>query len=357
MKEKKYLLLYGEIKEKILNGEYKADQKLPSKRVMADRTGYSTVTVETAYGMLEDEGYVTARCRSGYFVCPLHLPVPSARQDTLPSRRPEAAEEEPSFPVDFETSVWFKTVRKVLAEKGDRLFVKAPAQGCAVLRNAISDYLYRYRGMTADPKKIIIGSGAEQLYETAVKLLGRHCIFGIEDPCYEQIPSVYRDMGVQVQALPMGKDGIRSEALQQANFDVLHVTPFHSYPSGVTATVAKRHEYLRWAREGGHYILEDDFDSEFYMPGHPIESLYFLDGGESVIYLNTFSKSLSPAMRIGYMILPDALFPEYEKKLGCFSCSVPVPDQYFLAEFIENGSFERHLNRQRRRLQKSDRSL
>ena len=346
--EKKYIRLYREIKEKIVTGEYRAEEKLPSKRMMADRFGCSAVTVETAYGMLQDEGYVVARERSGYYVC---------RIERLSCEKPQTETairylEEPMGTEggDFEFSVWFKTVRRVLTEQGSKLFEKAPSRGCAVLRNAIADYLLRYRGMRADPAKIIIGSGAEQLYETAIKLLGREKIVGIEQPCYEQIPSVYGGMGVEVCPLTMGQDGIDPRTLRNHRFDVLHVTPFHSYPSGVTTSAARRYDYLAWAEETENYILEDDFDSEFFLPGNPIESLYSMDRAERVIYVNTFSKSLSPSMRIGYMILPEGLNEVYEEKLGQFSCSVPVMDQYVLAEFISSGSFERHLNRMRRKM-------
>ena len=346
---KKYYALYRELKEKIRSGEYRAEEKLPSKRVMADLTGYSLVTVEAAYGMLEDEGYISARERSGYYVCRIDAPGAGDRSRERGGIC-HLAEEGESAAGEFEYSVWFKTVRRVLAEQGDRLFVKSPGKGCAILRNAIADYLLRYRGMTADPRRIVIGSGSEQLYETAVKLLGRDKTFGIEDPCYEQIPSVYEGMGVRVCRLPMGSDGIRGEALRGGGFDVLHVTPFHSYPSGVTTSIARRYEYLSWAERTGNYIVEDDFDSEFFIPGHPIESLYALASGQRVIYINTFSKSLSPAMRMGYMIRPEELIPVYDERLGRLSCSVPVLDQYILAEFIASGSFERHLNRMRRKM-------
>ncbi len=352
--EKKYDMLYRELKKQILSGEYRAGEKLPSKRVMADRTGYSTVTVATAYGRLEDEGYIVPRERSGYYVC--RIETGALRQGETVIAAPRRLPEEKESPKgDFEYSLWFKTVRKVISEQGERLFVKAPGKGCAVLRNAIAEYLARYRGMHADPARIIIGSGAEQLYETAIKALGRVPVVGIESPCYEQIPSVYEGMGVPCRPLPMGEDGIKTQALAAGGFDVLHVTPFHSYPSGVTTSIAKRYEYLAWAERSGGTIIEDDFDSEFFMPGQPIESLYSLDRSDLVIYLNTFSKSLSPAMRIGYMILPEALMPIYEKRLGGFSCSVPVMEQYVLAEFIASGSFERHLNRMRRRMRMKER--
>lgn len=351
MKEKKYYTLYLELKNKILSGEYAADSKLPSKRVMADKRGCSLITVERAYAMLEDEGYISARERSGYFVA--HISLPSAIPEGIKAPFPHIKESH-ALPKDrdFEYSLWFKTLRRVISERGEELFVRSPSKGCAALRNAIADYLHRYRGMSADPRRIIIGSGSEQLYEMAVKILGRDKIYGIEDPSYSQIRAVYLGAGAEVCPLQFGNEGIESSALWSSRFDVLHVTPFHSYPSGVTTSISKRYEYLKWAEENHRYIIEDDFDSEFFIPGHPIQSLYSLDTFGTVIYINTFSKSLSPSMRMGYMILPEALIPEYEKNLGTFSCSVPVLDQYALAEFIDSGSFERHLNRMRRKMKK-----
>lgn len=348
MKEKKYLILYGSIKEKILSGEYKKGEKLPSKRVLADRYGYSVITVQLALGILADEGYIVARERSGYFVSGIDVfPRANVREHNKFTKLPEPKCDVTEL--EFETSVWFKTVRKVMADGGDLLFRTPPNKGCEVLRNAISEYLLRYRGMIADPRCIIIGSGAEQLYEFALKVLGRDKVFAIEDPSYSRIEAVYKSEGVKIRKLPMGNDGIRSKALENNDFDILHVTPFNSYPTGVTATAGKRIKYLKWA-EGGGYIIEDDWGSEFFTPGQPIESLYAMDNEDRVIYINTFSKSLSPAMRMGYMILPPQLMSMYNKLLGEFSCTVPVFDQYVLAEFIKSGNFERHLNRMRRRM-------
>ncbi len=347
-REKKYYTLYKMIKEMIFSGEYKAGEKLPSKRVMADKTSFSTITVESAYNRLADEGYIYSRERSGYFVAQIDGMYPSEgkKGKTLPLLCEE--DELPSG--DFEYSVWFKTLRKVMSDKGARLFVKSPNKGCAVLRNAISEYLYRYRGMYAEPERIIIGSGAEQLYDTVVRIFGRDKVYGIENPSYSQIETVYSTMGVSLEKLKMGKNGIESEALRNSKADILHVTPFHSYPSGVTASIKKRYEYLALANKSDKYIIEDDFDSEFFIPGHPIESLYSLDKNERVVYMNTFSKSLSPSMRMGYMILPKQLLAMYDEKMGMYSCTVPVLDQYVLAEFISSGNFERHLNRMRRKM-------
>jgi len=344
----KYSALYIALKNRIQAGELSPGEKLPSKRIMADRFGCSLITVEKAYGMLEDEGYLYAQERKGYFVADIE---PIFREEKTGTVKVEYIPEDAAQPEqDFEYSVWFKTVRKVIAENGDRLFTKSPNKGCAVLRNAIADYLRKCRGMNVQPQQIIVGSGAEQLYAAVAKVLGRDKVIGIEDPSYIQIAQAYLSTGVRICPLRMGDDGIETDALYQNYFDVLHVTPFHSYPSGVTTSLNKRYEYLKWAESTGNFIVEDDYDSEFYLPGHPIESLYALDRSKKVIYINTFSKSLSPAMRMGYMILPESLNEDYDAVLGNSSCTVPVMDQYILARFLSDGHFERHLNRIRRKI-------
>lgn len=343
---KKYFDVYKTIKNKIISGEYPCNYKLPSKRTLADISGCSVITIEKAYGMLLDEGYIISRERSGYFVCMIDGLLEN-KDSTSYEKLNYIQDDVVNTGTDFEYSLWFKTTRKVISEYGEKLFVKSPNKGCAVLRNAIADYLLRYRGMRAEPERIIIGSGAEQLYQNIVQILGRDRIYGIENPCYEQIEAVYKGEEAKVVKLKMGKEGIDDQKIYDA--DVLHVTPFHSYPTGVTTSISKRYEYLKWATDE-KYIIEDDFDSEFFMPGQPIESLYSLDSRSRVIYVNTFSKSISPAMRMGYMILPNELIKEYDRKLGNFSCTVPVMEQYILAEFIKSGNFERHLNRVRRKM-------
>jgi len=367
----KYYYLYSAIKEDILSGNLKKNEKLPSKRSLAEHLGISLITVENAYQMLKEEGYIESRERSGYFVTELKLlgrKVETARELSLleikrhihvsqgntklqddsllrdGSREDKHGKERIFFP----ESVYFKTVRSVLTEYGSELLDKSPNEGCAILRNAIAKYLLRYRGIFAQPEQIIIGSGAEYLYSTVVRMFGNDKVYGLEDPSYHQIQAVYEGMGARCELLKMGKEGVLSTELEKTQADILHVTPFHSYPSGVTATVKKRQEYLEWARKRQAIIIEDDFDSEFFMPGKPIDTLYMSDDSQNVIYINTFSKSLSPSIRIGYMILPEKWKDKYKENVGEFSCTVPVLDQYVLAEFIEKGHFEQHLNRVRR---------
>lgn len=342
---KRYFEIYKDIKNKILKSEYAAGEKLPSKRVTADKYDCSVVTVENAYGMLMEEGYIESFERSGYFVCKIDALYKEA-QEIQPKHLDERVSSN-ELP-DFEYSLWFKTIRKVISERGNLLFVKSPNMGCAVLRNVLADYLYKNRGMIAKPQNIIIGSGAEQLYETVVKLLGRDKVYGIEHPSYSKIEAVYVGEGANIRKLKMGTDGIESKELSENEIDVLHVTPYRSFPTDVTTSILKKYEYLRWAGDG-KYIVEDDFNSEFYKTGQPVETLYSLDTEARVIYINTFSKSLSPSMRMGYMILPDGLLDRYQDILGEFSCSVPVLDQYVLAEYISSGNFVRHLNRVRRK--------
>lgn len=356
--EPRYYYIYKMIKRDIQTGILQKGERLPSKRALAEHLGVSVITIENAYQMLREEGYIEPRERSGYYVCEIHaFSGEPARDNELQmlSEEPKGAADKRSgatAAADFPYSLYFKTVRSVITDYGEELMRRSPNEGCAILRNNIAAYLLRYRGVFAQPEQIIIGSGAEHLYGTVVRILGNDKIYGIEDPSYDQIRKVYEGTGAVCEALAMGEDGIQSDILEKTRAEVLHVTPFHSYPSGVTATIGKRYEYLNWARRNQSYIVEDDFDSEFFMPGKPIETLFMLDDSGSVIYINTFSKSLSPSIRMGYMILPKRLLKRYHETSGGFSCTVPVLDQYALAEFIRRGYFEQHLSRVRRHMQR-----
>lgn len=343
-----YLGLYDRIREDIRAGVLRAGERLPSKRTLAEHLGVSVVTVDAAYKLLIDEGYAVSRERSGYFVAKM-APVAAPPARMAESVKPESA---PEGPVDFgfRYSALTRIMREVITEYGERLLLKPPATGCAQLRRAIAGFLLRYRGMRAEPERIVVGSGSEYLYGMLVQLLGRDRVFAVENPGYEKIRKVYEAQGAQVELLPLEGDGVASGALSECRADILHVTPYHSFPTGISASAAKRREYLLWASEGDRTIIEDDFDSEFALTRRPQETLFSMDSAGKVIYLNTFSHSLAPSMRMGYMVLPERLMGEYEDRLGFYSCSVPLFDQYVLAEFIDRGHFERHLNRVRRRL-------
>ena len=347
-----YLQLYRQIREDIIHGLYPYNSKLPSKRSLAEETGVSTITVEHAYALLCDEGYAEARERSGFVVI-FHrndgFALAGHGEHTFHSAAPSQ-----NGYSDFPLSVLSKTMRRVITEHGDLLSEKTPNLGSTELREAIRRYLARNRGIEVKTEQIVIGSGSEYLYRLIVELLGRDKTVAIEYPSYKKIEEVYRATEIRYESLPLTQTGIESQALAATNADILHTTPYRSYPSGVTATASKRHEYIRWASKPGRYIIEDDVESEFSVSTKPTETLFSLSDRDNVIYLNTFSKTISPSLRIGYMVLPAHLIEVYRAKLGFYSCTVPTFMQYVLTELIENGDFERHINRVRRALRKGE---
>lgn len=347
-----YIRLYETLREEITRGVWPHGARMPSRRVLAKERGLSAVTVEHSYDLLCQEGYIEAQARSGFYVIfrpgdgfarvPVHSEMPAKSVSLL---SPEAA---------FPFPALARAVRRVLSDEGEALLLRSPAQGVDRLRGALSGYLARNRGMAVRPEQIIIGSGAEYLYGLVVELLGRGRTYAIEAPSYEKIEQVYRARGVKVELLPLGRDGIRSDALAAASASVLHITPYRSFPSGVTADASKRREYLRWADAPGRFIVEDDFESEFSLLRKPEETVFSNARSHNVIYLNTFSRTVSPALRAGYMVLPERLVPEFTKKLGFYSCTVPTLEQYLLCDLIESGEFERHINRIRRKKRREE---
>ena len=344
-----YLQLYIQIKNDILKGVYPFGSKLPSKRYISEETGVSVVTVEHAFAILCDEGYVEARERSGYFV------IFKETDGFLPSNDNFDFELEPSsrradIKAEFPFSVLSKTMRNVISEYGEGILAISENSGTLVLRRAIKNYLARSRGIIATEDQIIIGSGSEYLYNLIAELFGNK-LYAIETPSYNKIEQVYASLNVNYEKLPLSSDGIKSSALWESKADVLHISPFRSFPSEVTASASKKHEYIRWASENERIIIEDDFESEFTILKKSEETLFSLSG-ENVIYMNTFSKTISPSLRVGYAVLPKKLALEFKEKLGFYSCTVPTYIQYVLASLLNNGDFERHINRVRRQKRK-----
>lgn len=351
-----YLQLYKQVREDIIRGIYPYGTKLPSKRLVATETGISTITVEHSYALLCEEGYIEARERSGYFVSFRTEDIFLSSAGEISPAPVPLSQHAVDDTLEFPFSVLAKTMRSVLSDYEEGILDRSPTSGCLELRNAIRRYLLRSRGISADTEQIIIGSGSEYLYSLIVELLGRNKIYALESPSYKKIEQVYHAADVCTTMLPLGHDGIKSTALRSCTADVLHISPYRSFPSGVTASASKRHEYMRWAVKNGRYIIEDDFESEFTVSKKPEETLFSHTSEDNVIYMNTFSKTISPSLRIGYMVLPKHLVPEFQKKLGFYSCTVPTYMQYVLAKLLNNGDFERHINRVRRKKRASSRS-
>lgn len=352
-----YMQLYEKLVKDIIEGVYSFGNKLPSKRTIAVDAGLSLITVEHAIDLLCEEGYIDARQRSGYFV--IYRSGDFFGNADHPAASPPIKEDiEYKLPDETRTvsyTLMAKTMRRVIQNYGEKILVKSPNHGCSELRNEICLYLARSRGIRVEPSQIIIGSGAEYLYGLVVQLLGTEEYYAVEDPCYEKIVSVYRAMGARLEKLKLSRGGISSKELSSSRARFLHVTPFHSYPGGITAGISKKHEYLRWAEDRDGILIEDNYDSELTISSKPEEPLYAMADKAKVIYINTFSKTVAPSMRVGYMILPECMQDEFDKKLGFYSCTVPMFEQLVLAELIRNGDFERHINKVRRIRRKQER--
>ena len=338
------LQLYYAIRADIIGGVYPCNARLPSKRLLAEESGVSVITAEHAYAILAEEGYIEPRRRSGYFV--IYRSDDFSAAASLPMSTPTGSAPERRAG-EFPFSVLAKTMRRVLTDYGERILIKSPNHGCLELRQAIAAYLARMGGLKVRPEQIVVGAGAEYLYSLIAQLLGKSHTFALESPSYEQIRRVYAACGLDVELLPMGADGILSSALERSRATVLHTTPFHSFPTGVTADASKRREYLRWVRTRNGFLIEDNFDSELTVSRKAEEPL-FGSAPDIVLYLNTFSHTIAPSLRMGYLVLPEGLCAPFEEMLGFYSCTVPMFEQFVLAELLNSGDFERHINRVRR---------
>ena len=359
-----YEYVYQQIRDDIVAGRIAAGEHLPSKRAFASHLGISVITIENAYSQLLAEGYICSKPRRGYYACELPdapvlaLVTGDIDRDTV-SMDPGAYDADGRIerfdvlsPSALEAArLWQGALRATLASEDEReIFSPAPAQGTARLRRAIARHLRGTRGMNVNPDNIVIGAGAQLLDTMLVQLLGADRVYAVEDPGYLRLTRIYQAMGCEVRHIPLDGEGVDLSALQKTGIDVLHLMPSHQYPTGLVTSIARRYALLSWAAERpGRYLIEDDFDCEFRLAGKPIPALASIDAAQSVIYTNTFSKSLSSALRLAYMVLPDELMERFRRNLGFYASSVSSVDQVALARLLESGDYERHVNRVRGR--------
>ncbi len=351
-----YMHLYKCIRQDILEGTLKAQEKLPSKRMLAKNLGISLITVENAYAQLAVEGYIFSEPRRGYFVSTLQqaqIPAPKPQQTPQPAAQdapPILSFAKSSVPPDtFPYNTWARLLRNTLTSADEHALISDTATGGVLpLRQALVKHLYQFRGLNVAPEQIIIGSGTQTLYNLIVQLLGRSHIYALEDPGYPQLAAIYRTNDVFCRYLPMDEQGVQTEVLESSGADILHITPSHQFPTGITTPVSRRYELLHWAsQKSSRYIIEDDYDCEFRLFGKPIPPLQSIDRSENVISINSLSNTLAPLFRISYIVLPPHLSSLFYAKLGFYSCTVSNFEQFTLAKFIEDGYFERHINRMR----------
>ena len=341
-----YEALYRCIRSDILSGKLPAGEKLPSKRALAAHLEISVITVEAAYSQLAAEGYLLSREKVGYFVESVHTPaaISAFRPEQDHPQQQKNIDFTANVPANFPFSVWNRLQRQVLLDYGHQLLEPVPHQGVAALRQAIAAHLAAFRGMQVDPENIIIGAGTDFLYNLLLQLLGPDRVYALEEPGYGKIRRIYETTGAVTASAPMDENGVLPETL--GNGQVLHISPSHHFPTGIVTPMPRRLALLNWANETDSWIIEDDYDTEFRFDTHPIQALYTPDA--RVIYMNSFSKSLAPSIRIGYMVLPVALMAQFREKLGFYSSTVSGFEQHTLARFLQEGHFEKHINRMRK---------
>lgn len=349
-----YEQLYHQIRQEIIEGRLPYGTKLPSKRKLGQFLSLSQTTIELAYQQLVAEGYVESLPRKGFFVM--------AYEELAYIKKEEGelhptAEETETVAYDFHPSLvdassfpfarFRKHAKDIIDDSHQELVSLGHPQGDLVLREEIATYLYHSRGVICSTEQIIVGSGVEQLLPLLVLLLKDHRYYGVEDPGYHSVRSIVESHGRKTVPISVDVNGIVVGQLESSNAELMYVTPAHQFPTGSILSINRRRQLLNWAgADSSRYIIEDDYDSEFRYSGKPIPSLHSM-GADKVIYLSTFSKSLMPSLRIGYMVLPKALLKQYQQEFSYHTSSVSRIDQHILTRFMK-ADFEKHLNRMRK---------
>lgn len=349
-----YIQLYQEIKELIVNGDLIAEQKLPSKKILMDTYKLSQNTIEGALYLLLEEGYIYSIERKGYFVSNIENLI---KKNKKVEREKNILAEEKKIKYDFSYSgvdkksipktIFKKITRNIYDEENSDLLIQGDIQGYYYLREAIAEYLLKSRGVKTSSEQIVVSAGLEYLFYIIFSVLKNH-IYGIENPCYKMLPDLFRSSNKVFREINLDRNGIVIETLKANGVNVACVTPSHQFPRGIIMPITRRNELLNWANEREeNYIIEDDYDSEFKYNGRPIQALKAIDENDKVIYIGSFSKSVSPAMRVSYMVLPKTLMEIYKENLPYFICPVSTLTQKILYRFLDEGYFTKHLNKMR----------
>ncbi len=353
-----YQQIYEYIRKEIADGKISCGEKLPSTRFLAKHLLLSRSTVETAYEQLFAEGYIEARDRRGYYASDISkLYLEGAGQKERKSRIPVRTEEKENYKVVFSPEgsemgcfpygVWRKISKELLSGDDPELFLSGEPAGERKLREAVCRYLYHARGVNASPEQIVVGAGNEYLLILLAQILGEKKRVAMENPTYLKAYYTFSHMHYDICAIEMDGGGILLEEVEREKPDIVYTMPSHQFPMGAVMPMKRRLELLHWALGGERYIIEDDHDSEFRYRGKPIPSLQGIDRKGSVIYMGTFSKSISPSLRVSYMVLPEGLLERYRKNCGFYASTVPKEQQLKLTAFFNQGHFERYLNRMR----------
>lgn len=349
-----YEQIYSYIKADIQSGRIGYGEKLPSTRALSRHLEVSRSTVELSYEQLLSEGYIEAKPYKGFYVAQteeLYHFKKERVQPAAPKKRKKYKYDFSPNGVDlrsFPYNAWRKLTRDILMDDRTELFRSGDSKGEYGFRNALSSYLHQARGVNCSPDQIIVGAGSDYILMLLSMVLGRGHRIAFEDPAYKQAYHMANALSYETVPVPLDKSGMMVSALEESGADIAYVTPSHQYPTGIVMPINRRMELLRWAAKGEErYIVEDDYDSEYRYKGKPIPALQGYDAHEKVIYLGTFSRSVAPAIRLSYMVLPQPLMDTYERKSGFVHSTVSKVDQLIMQRFLEEGYYERHLNKTR----------
>ena len=358
-----YMQIYNQLKEEILNGSLEEGHVLPGSRGLANTMKISRNTVNNAYAQLEAEGYIYSKKGIGSIV----VQVPKLKgndEDTV--KNPDTKitlgdtrTHKPDVKYDltnsshtsdlFPQNLWKKYTLECMEQlhRESKISEFQEKQGELYLRQNLLTYLKRIRGVTCETGQVIITCGLQQSLEYLCNLLSdedKKII--VEEPGYNKALHIFQNNGFEISTVPVDQNGLLVSELPEDNsICALYTTPSHQFPTGVTLPINRRYELLEWADRNEVYLLEDDFDSEQRYYARPIPSLQSIDRHDRVIYLGTFSKALSPSIRMGYMILPPRLIDLYLKKYEDYNANVPVLNQYVIGKMMETGQYDRHIRR------------
>lgn len=352
-----YEQIYLYIRDEIRTGGLKAGIRLPSTRVLAEHLKVSRSTTLMAYEQLLAEGYIESVPCRGYFIARMEELVEVTAQTEGAMIKSDDRKVR-GYTVDFSPrgidldsfpyNTWRKLSKDTLINDNGEMFHKGDPQGEPGFREAIRGYLHSARGVNCTAEQIVVGAGSEYLLMLLARILGSGRRIAMENPTYKQAYRVFNSLGYQVCPVDMDAFGLNPELLQGSGADVAYIMPSHQYPMGIVMPVGRRQELLRWAGETPErYLIEDDYDSEFRYKGKPIPALQGMDKQGKVIYMGTFSKSIAPAIRVSYLVLPLPLLNQYREQAGFYASTVSRIDQNILYQFLSDGYFERHLNRMR----------
>lgn len=342
------------IRQDIISGKLQPHEKLPSKRSLASHLRIGVITVTNAYAQLLTEGFIYSQEKKGYYVEDVSNFLIKT-EPTIDSIIEEKIEPDEDIVLDFKAnrsslqlfpmSIWSKYMREALSLPDGQLYKTIPYKGLLKLRLAIVNHLRTTRGINVSAEQIVIGAGTEYLYSRLMQMFGQATTFAMETPGYRKFGAISANHGNPWKYVPIDEHGLDIEALEDSGADVVHVSPANHFPTGIVMPVPRRVELFEWAnRAKKRYIIEDDYDSEFRYSGKYIAPLFARNTTDKVIYINTFSKSMVPSLRISYMVLPPKLMERYEETMSFYSCTVSSFEQYALARFIEEGHLERHIN-------------